>query len=169
MEHRGVNPARCDGVDADAFGRELCHEGTLQTQDGCLGRGVGYNLFHTHQGRHGTDEDDAALAAFDHQFGKLATQGEDAHHVDVEHVEELLVRDVQRPFLEVYAGAVDEDVNGSNLLYQSGNLVNLRYVEGPVAALLAQLLLGLAQFLFVSSNDDYFGSGLYKHLGNAKT
>ena len=89
--------------------------------------------------------------------------------MDIEHVEELLVRDVQRPFLEVYAGAVDEDVNGSNLLYQSGNLVNLLYVEGPVAALLAQLLLGLAQFLFVSSNDDYFGSGLYKHLGNAKT
>ena len=172
VEHRCVDPAWGYGVHADAIAAVVGDEGTLDAEHSTLGSGVRHNLLHAHERRHRRDEDDAATTAGHHATQHFATQGKDAEDVGIDDAEILRVGDVESGLLEVDTCTIHEDVDGTDVLFdvghKSGHSSLVGDVEGTIGALRAQLLLGFAQFLFTTANDDHFGASLHKDAGDAE-
>src|SRR5262249_28591418 len=85
LRHRRGNPARADGIDADALGRAVEGDGLGEQVAAALGRVVGRELGTPHDARHRGDVDDRAAASrLDHPEQGEAGDQEDAVQVDVD-------------------------------------------------------------------------------------
>ena len=142
----GHDPARHDGVDADAVVAEVARHGAGEAVDGCFGRSVSGETAAGLPPRIRTHVDDGATALFDHRGGNRL-DGE-------EHVTEVgslafvpVFRCHVFPVVAVIASrVVDEDVGAAEFIEEAGEGGLHRRDVAEIADFILDVVVGVGEF-----------------------
>lgn len=109
--HVGLDETRCDDVGGDRTRAEFPCQGTSDTDDACLGRGVVDLAGLSRQTHHRTEEDEASETRAQHRPGRTLREAERTGEVRVDDARELLFAHSHDQCVVGDAGIGDDDLD----------------------------------------------------------